>query len=151
MSERTFVFLKPETIMRGLIGEVLSRIEKKGFNIAAMKLIQMSERQAEQLYEIHRGKPFYASLIEHVRSGPVVAMVVEGPTVVKAIRKLIGTTNPVEAEAGSVRGTYGLVTTCNVIHAADSSQNAEREIAIFFKPDEIIPYEKPTEKKYSLG
>jgi len=149
--ERTFVFLKPETIMRGLVGEIVSRIENKGFNIAAMKLLWMTRDQAGRLYEIHRGKEFYEQLIEHVTSGPILAMVVEGPYAIRAVRKMVGATNPVEAEPGSIRGDYALVTTCNIIHASDSRENAEREIKIFFKGEEILSYEKPTEKKYLLS
>jgi len=146
--EKTFVFLKPETLMRGVVGEIVSRIENKGFNIAAMKLVRMTRDQAERLYEMHRGKKFYDQLIAHVTSGPIVAMVVEGPYAIQAVRKMIGATNPVEAEPGSVRGDYALVTTCNIIHASDSRENAEREIKIFFRGDEILSYEKPTEKSY---
>lgn len=148
MVEKTFVFLKPETIMRGLVGETVSRIENKGFNIAAMKLLWMTRDQAERLYEMHRGKKFYEQLVEHVTSSPIVAMVVEGPCAIQAVRKMVGATNPIEAEPGSIRGDYGLVTTCNIIHASDSPENAQREIKIFFREDEILSYEKPTEKKY---
>lgn len=150
MVEKTFVFLKPETIMRGLVGETVSRIENKGFNIAAMKLVWMTRDQAERLYEMHRGKEFYEQLIEHVTSGPIVAMVVEGPYAIRAVRKMVGATNPVEAEPGSIRGDYALVTTSNIIHASDSQENAEREIKIFFRKEEILSYEKPTERNYSL-
>jgi len=146
--EKTFVFLKPETIMRGLVGETVSRIENKGFNIAAMKLLWMTRDQAERLYEMHRGKEFYEQLIQHVTSGPIIAMVVEGPYAIRAVRKMVGATNPVEAEPGSIRGDYALATTCNIIHASDSKENAEREIKIFFRGDEILSYEKPTEKNY---
>lgn len=142
MSERTFVFLKPEAVARGLIGEILMRIERKGLCIAAMKLTQMSREQAEKLYEMHRGKKFYEELIKHVTSSPVLALVVEGPNAIKVLRKLAGATDPTEAEAGTIRGDYALQVTPNVIHAADSRENASREIPIFFSQKEILSYRK---------
>lgn len=142
MSERTFVFLKPEAVARGLIGEILTRIERKGLYIAAMKLMQMSREQAEKLYEMHRGKKFYEELIKHVTSSPVLAVVVEGPNAIKVLRKLAGATDPTEAEAGTIRGDYALQVTPNVIHAADSQENASREIPIFFSQKEILSYRK---------
>jgi len=142
LSERTFVFLKPEAVARGLIGEILMRIERKGLCIAAMKLTQMSREQAEKLYEMHRGKKFYEELIKHVTSSPVLALVVEGPNAIKVLRKLAGATDPTEAEAGTIRGDYALQVTPNVIHAADSRENASREIPIFFSQKEILSYRK---------
>lgn len=138
--EQTFTMLKPETIMRGLIGEVIARIEKRGFNVVAMKMVNVTPKQAATLYEMHKGKPFYNKLIRHIRSGPVVVMVVEGPDVVKSLRQMIGATNPSKAEKGTIRGDYGLTETKNVIHAADSLKNAKREIKIFFSKDEIFSY-----------
>lgn len=148
MNERTFVFLKPEAVMRGLIGEIISRIEKKGYNIVGMKLIWMDENQAKKLYEIHKDKPFFKSLISHVTSGPVVVMVIEGPYAVNGLRSMIGATDPLKANPGTIRGDYAIDIRSNVIHAADSIENAKREIEIFFKPNEIISYKKPTEEKY---
>lgn len=142
MSERTLVFLKPEAVARGLIGEILMRIERKDLCIAAMKLMQMSREQAEKLYEMHRGKKFYEELIKHVTSSPVLAVVVEGPNAIKVLRKLAGATDPTEAEAGTIRGDYALQVTPNVIHAADSQENASREIPIFFSQKEILSYRK---------
>lgn len=146
--ERTFTFLKPETIMRGHMGEVLQRIEKKGFNIIAMKLIQMSRSQAEELYEAHREKSFFNLLVSHVTSAPTLLMVLEGPNAVKVMRKLVGATDPADAEAGTIRGDYALDKTCNVVHASDSAESAAREMKIFFKPEELIRYSKPTETQY---
>jgi len=148
LPERTFVFLKPETVMRGLVGEVISRIEKKGFVIAAMKLIWLDEKQAHKLYEMHKGKPFFEKLVEHVTSGPIVTLVIEGPNAVKALRKMVGPTNPSEAEPGTIRGDYSLETTCNTIHASDSRENAKREMNIFFQKNEVLSYVKPTEKQF---
>jgi len=150
LNERTLVFLKPEAAMRGLMGEIITRIEKRGLTIAAMKLIQLTTKQGGEIYEMHRGKGFYQPLIEHVTSGPVLAMVVEGPNAVSILRNMVGKTSPVEAQPGTIRGDYALTTTKNIIHAADSAENAEREIKIFFSSNEILKYLKPTESKYLL-
>ncbi len=122
------------------MGEILSRIEEKGLRIVAMKLVKMDEDLAGKLYSIHRGKKFYDELIEYVTSGPVVAMVVEGFNTVKLMRKIVGATNPFEAEMGSIRGDYGTDITFNLIHASDSLETAEREINIFFEPDQLVSY-----------
>ncbi|MEM3506408.1 MAG: nucleoside-diphosphate kinase [Candidatus Bathyarchaeia archaeon] len=148
LKERTFVFLKPEAVMRGLIGEIISRIEKKGYNIVGMKLIWMNEEQAKKLYEVHKNKPFFNSLVSHVTSGPVVLMVIEGPNAVSGLRSMIGATDPLKAETGTIRGDYAIDIRSNVIHAADSIENAKREIEIFFNANEIFSYDKPTEEKY---
>lgn len=150
MTEHTLVFLKPEAVMRGIMGEIISRIERKGFNIAAMKLTQLTKSQAERLYEMHKGKSFFDALVQHVTSGPVLAIIVEGPNAVSVIRNMIGKTNPQEAQPGTIRADYGLNVTKNVIHASDSQESAEREIKIFFSKHEILRYEKPTEKRYLL-
>ena len=148
LTERTLVFLKPEAVMRGLMGEIVTRIEKRGFAIAAMKLIQITQEQAEKIYEMHKGKTFYESLIKHVTSGPVLAMVVEGPNAVSALRSMIGETNPLEARPGTIRGDFALNVQKNIIHAADSPENARREIEILFKPEEILQYQKRIEAQY---
>jgi nucleoside-diphosphate kinase len=149
--ERTFVFLKPETVMRGLAGEIISRIERKGFNIVALKLHKMDKEQAEELYKVHRAKIFFGPIVDHVTSGPVILMVVEGVDVVNQVRKMIGGTDPAKAESGTVRGDYAQIVQNNMIHAADSSENAGKEISIFFSRDEILNYEKPTEKSFLLS
>jgi nucleoside-diphosphate kinase len=148
LKERTFVFLKPEAVMRGLIGEIISKIEKKGYNIVGMKLTWMNEDQAKKLYEVHKDKPFFNALISHVTSGPVVLMVVEGPHAVSGLRSMIGATDPLKAEPGTIRGDYAIDTRSNIIHAADSIENAKKETEIFFKENEIFSYNKPTEEKY---
>jgi len=150
LTEQTLVFLKPEAIMRGLIGEIVSRIERKGLTIAAMKLIQVTKEQAQKIYEVHRGKTFYEPLIEQITSGPILAMVIEGPNAVSILRNMIGKTNPAEAQPGTIRGDYALNVQKNIIHAADSLENAKREIKILFKPKEILQYKKPTESQYLL-
>jgi nucleoside-diphosphate kinase len=150
LTEQTFVFLKPEAVMRGLIGEVVSRIERKGLTIAAMKLVQVTKEQAEKIYEVHRGKTFYEPLIERIISGPVLAMVIEGPNAVSVLRNMMGKTNPAEAQPGTIRGDYALNVQKNIIHAADSLENAKREIKILFESKEILQYKKPTEAQYLL-
>lgn len=137
------VLLKPETVSRGLVGEIISRFEKRGFSTTSFKIVLVTRGQAAELYVMHRGKPFYESLIEHITSGPVVAMVVEGLDVVRVMRQMIGATNPCEADPGTIRRDYGLTITKNAIHAADSLENAEREIKIFFKSEKIISSKKP--------
>jgi len=146
--ERTFTFLKPDSVMRGLIGEIVSRFEKKGLNIVGAKLIVVSAQQAEKLYEMHKGKPFYSMLISHITSGPIFAMIVEGPSAVTVVRKLVGATNPQEAAPGTIRSDYAVSITPNAIHASDSIDNAKREMAIFFDDKDIVSYKRPAEEKY---
>lgn len=138
MRQRTFIMLKPETVARGFAGKIITRIEETDLKIIAMKLVKISPDQAEILYEIHKEKPFFDMLVDHITSGPVIIMLMEGDEAVATIRKLCGKTNPLEAEAGSIRKLYGLNITMNAIHAADSIKNAQRESKIFFDSDEII-------------
>lgn len=149
-SERTLLFVKPDGVMRGLMGEIVSRIERKGLLITAMKLSKLNKAQAERFYDVHRGKPFFKALVEHVTSGPILAMVIEGPEAISVVRRLIGETSSFKAEPGTIRGDFGIGVTKNVVHASDSVENAEREISFFFKKPEILRYEKPTEKKFAF-
>ena len=138
MSELEFVMIKPDAVKRGLIGEIISRIERKGLKIKALKMIQMSREMAEKLYEEHRGKPFFEDLVGYVTSGPVVVMVVEGPNAVQVMRKMIGDTDGSKAEPGTIRGDFALSKTRNLIHATDSPEKVEREMSIFFKKEELL-------------
>lgn len=149
-NERTLLFVKPDGVMRGLMGEIIRCVERKGLLITAIKLVKLDRQKAEEFYKVHHGKPFFEVLVKHVTSGPILTMVIEGPKAVSVVRKLIGKTNPFEAEPGTVRGDFGINLTKNVVHASDSSENAEKEIAFFFKEREILRYEKPTEKKFAL-
>jgi nucleoside-diphosphate kinase len=149
-TERTFSFLKPESVMRGLIGEIVSRFERKGLILVAAKLKQMSGEEAERLYSVHKGKPFFGELVEHVTSGPVFLMVWEGPNAVAMVRNLVGATNPANAAPGTIRGDFALQMTPNIIHGADSAENAKREMSVFFSSEEITSYSKPTESKYLI-
>lgn len=149
-SERTLLFVKPDGVMRGLMSEIIGRIEKKGLLITAIKLVKLNRRKAEEFYAVHRGKPFFEVLVQHVTSGPILTMVIEGSQAVSVVRLLIGKTSPFEAEPGSIRGDFGLSVTKNVVHASDSVEEAEREIRFFFKNREILRYEKPTEKRFAF-
>lgn len=133
MPQRTLVLLKPDATRRGLVGEIISRIERKdGWTLAAMELRTLDTATLEQHYAEHLGKPFYQPLVEFMASGPVVALVVEGESVIEGVRMLAGKTNPLEAGAGTVRGDYATITRENLIHASDSEASAEREMKIFF-------------------
>jgi nucleoside-diphosphate kinase len=145
MKEVTFVMLKPSTVTRGLIGQVLSRFENKGLKIISLKMHAITQTEAETLYSVHKGKPFFQSLVEYITSAPVVAMVIEGNDAVKVVRGMIGATNPKEAAAGTVRGDLALETTKNVIHASDSVENAQIEMKIFFTPENLTKYKRADE------
>jgi len=134
LSERTLVLIKPDGVRRGLAGEVVSRIERKGLRIVAMDMRVVGRDLAETHYAEHSGKPFYGSLVEFITSGPLVAMVVEGPRAIEAFRALAGATDPVKATPGTIRGDYALEVQDNIVHGSDSPDSAEREIKIFF-PD----------------
>lgn len=139
--ERTFVMLKPDAIQRRLVGEIISRFERRGLKLVGMKMVWMSCDRAEELYAMHSGKPFFDALIAFVTSSPVIVMVWEGENAVAAVRQLIGATKPSEADVGSVRGDFGLSVTLNLIHGADSPQSAEREMSLFFSEEEVFNYE----------
>jgi nucleoside-diphosphate kinase len=133
VTERTLVLIKPDGVERQLIGEIISRIERKGLKITALELRQVSEELASRHYAEHDGKPFFGSLLEFITSGPVVAAIVEGPRAVTAIRQLAGGTDPVEkATPGTIRGDFGLETQFNLVHGSDSNESAQREIALWF-------------------
>jgi nucleoside-diphosphate kinase len=138
LKELTFALLKPETWEKGLIGEVIRRLEKAGFKIVAMKMVKPSREKMEKIYEIHKGKDFYETLIDHMTSGPVIAIVLEKENAVRDLRRLIGATNPAEASPGTIRGDFGITMTKNIIHAADSPEVVQREIRVFFTEEEIL-------------
>jgi nucleoside-diphosphate kinase len=140
--EREFVMIKPDGIQRGLAGEVISRLEKAGLKIIAIKILEVSREQAERHYAIHQGKTFYEDLIQFITSSPVLAMVIEGRDAVKHTRRLVGATNPIDATPGSIRGDFALEIGRNVVHAADSTENAQKEYKIYFEEKELIQYER---------
>jgi len=132
VTERTLVLIKPDAVARGLVGEVIARFERKGLRIAAVKSLTATEEIANQHYAEHSEKPFFGELVEFITGGPLVALVLEGPNAVTAARQLIGATDPVEADAGSIRGEFGTEVTFNLVHGSDSDESAEREIGIWF-------------------
>jgi nucleoside-diphosphate kinase len=140
--EREFIMIKPDGVQRGLIGEVLSRLEELGLKVVALKMLRVSRDKAKKHYEIHKGKAFYEGLLEYIISGPVVAILVEGKNAVKHTRKIVGSTNPVDATPGSIRGDYALEIGRNVVHAADSVENAVKESSLYFEESEIVSYQR---------
>ncbi len=145
--ERTFIAIKPDGIQRGLVGNIISRFETKGFTLVALKLLKVSKELAEQHYDVHKERPFFPSLVEFITSSPVVAMVWEGDGVVSAARKIIGATNPLNAEPGTIRGDFGINVGRNLIHGSDAIETAQREIALWFQEEELAPWE-PTIKPW---
>ena len=138
--EKTLVLVKPDGVQRGLIGEVISRLERRGLRLVAAKFINVSQELAEKHYAIHKGKKFYESLIKYITSAPVMAMVWEGPNAVTAVRQTMGSTRPTEASPGSLRHDYALEIGRNLTHASDSVENGIGEINLWFTPDEIISW-----------
>ena len=144
--ERTYLMVKPDGVQRGLCGEIVSRFEKKGLKLIAMKLMIIPKETAENHYGEHKGKKFYDSLISYITSGPVLAMVWEGENAVAICRNMMGKTNPAESAPGTIRGDFGMVTGLNIIHGSDSVESAEREIKIFFKPEELVSYDRTADR-----
>jgi nucleoside-diphosphate kinase len=140
--ERTLIIIKPDGVQRGLIGPILSRLERRGLRLAALKLLQITPALAARHYAIHQGKPFYAGLIEFITSGPVVVAVVEGIEAIEVVRKTMGATNPARCEPGTIRGDFGLEIGRNLIHGSDSPETAAYEIPLFFAPEEILEYQR---------
>lgn len=140
--EQTYIMIKPDAVQRGLMGEIISRIERRGLKITAMRLGVMSEESAKEHYKEHAERPFFASLIEYVTSGPSVSMVVEGKNSIAIMRAVNGATNPVDALPGTIRGDLAIETGRNVVHASDSTESAQREIAIHFKDSDMLNYSK---------
>ncbi len=144
--EKTLVLVKPDGVQRGLIGEVILRLERRGLRLVAAKFLQVSLELAETHYAIHKGKPFYESLIDYITSAPVMAMVWEGPKAVAAVRQTMGATRPTEAAPGSVRHDFGLEVGRNLTHASDSVENGEIEVALWFKPDELVSWSRAIDR-----
>jgi len=138
--EKTFVMIKPDGVQRKLAGELMSRLERKGLKIVALKMMRITRDLASNHYAEHQGKPFYPGLIDFITSAPVIAMVWQGEHAIDIVRKVLGATSPDKAEPGSIRGDYAISTSYNLMHASDSPQSAEREINLFFKEEEIMEY-----------
>jgi nucleoside-diphosphate kinase len=137
--ERTLILVKPNGVERGLVGEVIARFERRGFTLKGLKLLQVSTELAEEHYEEHRDKPFFGGLVTFLTSSPIVAMVVEGISAVQVARDMMGATDPTKAAPGTIRGDYALEIGENVVHGSDAIESAEREIALYFSPEELLP------------
>jgi nucleoside-diphosphate kinase len=146
MIEMTLLMIKPDAVQRGLIGRIITRIEEKGFKIIGIKMIQLSESQVNQLYDIHKEKDFFPSLKSFILSGPIVALAVQGPNAVKVIRTLAGATNSSEADPGTIRGDFGLHLTKNIVHSSDKIERATYELNILFKDVDLIEYDLINER-----
>ena len=138
--ERTFMMIKPDAVQRGLMGEIIGRIEKSGLKFVAIKFLQVTKELAEKHYEVHKERPFYNSLVGFITSSPTLAMVVEGSNAVTIGRKLVGATNPADAAPGTIRGDFGLDIGRNLVHASDSVENGKIEAAVYFSDDEIASW-----------
>ena len=143
---RTLILLKPDAVQRALVGELISRMERRGLKLVAMKLIQVDEELARRHYAEHVGKPFFAGLVEFITSSPLVAMVAEGERAVEIVRSIIGATDPVDAAPGTVRGDLAVSVGLNLVHGSDSEESAAREIDLFFSPGEMVSYERDLER-----
>lgn len=144
--EKTFVLVKPDGVQRGLVGEIIGRLERRGLRLVGAKLMAVSQELAETHYGIHKGKPFYNGLIEYITSAPVMAMVWEGSNAVAAVRQTMGATNPTEAAPGSVRHDFGLEIGRNITHASDSPENGIKETELWFKPEELVEWTREVDR-----
>ena len=145
MAEQTLVLVKPDGVQRGLAGEVITRLERRGLKLVGMKLMQVSDELARQHYGEHVDRPFFAGLVSFITSSPIVAMVWEANNAVEIVRNTMGQTNPVNSAAGTIRGDLGIDIGRNLVHGSDSPESAEREVNLFFRPEEILSYERAVE------
>ena len=144
--ERTLVIIKPDGVQRGLIGPIITRLERRGLKITAMKMIQIDHGLAKTHYAIHEGKPFYERLLGYITSAPVVVMVVEGEEAIEVVRRTMGATNPSDAVPGTIRADYALEVGFNLVHGSDGTETADFEIPLFFDEDEILSYNRDTDR-----
>ncbi len=145
-TERTLILVKPDAMQRGLAGEVLRRFEQRGLRIVGLKLVQVSRELAGQHYAEHEGKPFYPGLVDYITSSPVIAAVLEGTGAIAMVRKMIGKTDPAEAEPGTIRGDLGMEKGRNLVHASDGPESASREIGLWFRDDELISWPRDVDR-----
>ena len=143
--ERTLVLVKPDGVQRGLVGEIISRLERTGLKLVAMKMLLMDREMAGKHYAIHQGKPFFDGLVSFITSSPLIAAVFEGESAVEVVRKTMGTTDPAKAAPGTIRGDLALDIGRNVVHGSDSLENAQKEIGLFFSAREIVSYKREVE------
>jgi nucleoside-diphosphate kinase len=146
--ERTLALVKPDGVRRGLVGEILTRFERKGLKIVAAKMLRVTPELAERHYAEHKGKPFYPGLVAHITSAPVIALALEGRSAIAVVRSLTGATNPQTAAPGTIRGDLGLGITPNLVHASDSNESAARELSLFFRPEEYLTYSRVGEEYF---
>ena len=139
--ERTFIMIKPDGVQRGLVGEIIGRFEAKGFTLVGLKSLSVSRELSEEHYDVHKERPFFGGLVDFICSSPVVAMVWEGDGVVASARKLIGATNPLSAEPGTIRGDFGVSVGRNLIHGSDAIETAQKEINLWFSEKELLSWE----------
>ena len=144
--QKTFLAIKPDGVQRGLIGKIILRLEEKGFKLIGLKLMKVTNELAQKHYGEHKDKPFFKGLVSFITSGPIVAMAWEGKDIVSSLRKMMGKTNPLDADLGTVRGDFAVDIGKNVVHGSDSEESAKREIALFFKEDELISWEQDIQK-----
>jgi nucleoside-diphosphate kinase len=137
--ERTLILAKADAVVRGLVGDILARFERRGYTILGLKMMHVTQEQAKLHYAEHDGKPFFAGLVEYITGSPVIAMVIEGEDAIEGCRSTIGATNPIKAAPGTIRGDYAQTIGRNLVHGSDAPASAEREVAIFFRDDELFP------------
>lgn len=144
--ERTLVLVKPDGVQRGLIGEITTRLERRGLKLNGMKFMQMSRELASVHYEVHKERPFYSDLVNYITSGPIVAMVWEGKDAIQTVRTTMGATNPATAVPGTIRGDLAVEIGRNLVHGSDSPENAVREVSLFFSEDELVHWQRETDR-----
>jgi nucleoside-diphosphate kinase len=144
--EKTLVLVKPDGVQRGLVGEIIARLERRGLKLNGMKFMQMSPQLASVHYEVHKERPFYNNLVEYITSGPVVAMVWEGKDAIQTVRTTMGATNPSTAVPGTIRGDLAVEIGRNLVHGSDSPENAVREVSLFFSREELVDWERETDR-----
>ncbi len=146
MTERTLVLIKPDGVQRLLVGRILARFEERGLKLAALKLVRVDRPFAERHYAVHRGKPFFEGLLDFITSGPLVALALDGPNAIAAVRAMVGATRPHEAAPGSIRGDLAVETAQNLVHASDAAETAAAELALWFSPDELLDYDREVDR-----
>lgn len=144
--QQTLVIVKPDGVQRGLVGKILARFEERGLKIVALKMVQVNRALAEKHYAVHQGKFFYEGLVSYISASPVVVLVLEGHEAIGVVRAMVGATRPWEAAAGTLRGDYALMGLRNLIHASDAPETAQNEIALWFKPEELVAYAREVDR-----
>jgi nucleoside-diphosphate kinase len=146
VTERTLVLIKPDGVQRLLVGRILTRYEQRGLRIVGLKLVAVDRALAERHYDVHRERPFFGSLVEFIVSGPLVALALDGPNAISVVRAINGATRPEEAGPGTIRGDFALETAQNIVHASDSAETAAFELGLWFRPDELLEYQRDVDR-----